>query len=462
MVDFSRDEFCQKFHPLSHGWQWYPLEKCVEILDHKRIPINQKERNTRIKGKPAESLYPYYGATGQVGVIDNHIFDEELVLLGEDGAPFLDQGKPKAYLVKGKCWVNNHAHVLRPNSHFIYASLLCNYLNLFDYSNYVTGTTRLKLNQSRMRKIPVLIPPLDEQHRIVARLEAILAQTGAARAALERVPDLLKTFRQAVLAAALRGELSERQPDDEPAGALLERIRAERRRRWAEDLRAKGKDPAKAVYQEPPAPDTARLPELPEGWVWTTVEELAYVGTGATPLRGTKKYWENGSIPWVVSGALNNPFIDSSDEMITPAAMNETNVKVYPPGTLLIAMYGEGRTRGLVSELKIHATTNQACAALVFQGQALMCKDFIKLFFEKNYEEIRELSSGGVQPNLNLSIIRKTTIPLPPVNEQRRMVEIVGALFKQRFSAQESTKTILCQLDLLEQVVFAKAFQGKL
>ena len=274
MIDYSRDEFCQKFNPLPHGWQWYSLGECAEILDHERIPINQKERNSRIEGKPLESLYPYYGATGQVGVIDDYIFNEELVLLGEDGAPFLDQGKPKAYLIKGKCWVNNHAHVLRPNPHLLFTSFLCNYLNLFDYSNYVTGTTRLKLNQSRMREIPVLIPPRDIQHNTLTKLESIFTQTRAARAALERVPALLKVFRQSVLAAAFRGKLTERDSNDEPASVLLERIRAERRRRWEEDLRAKGKDPSKAAYAEPPAPDTSKLPELPEGWVWTTLELL--------------------------------------------------------------------------------------------------------------------------------------------------------------------------------------------
>jgi len=86
------------------------LENIVEILDSQRIPVNSKEREGR-KGR-----IPYYGATGQVGWIDDWLFNEELILLGEDGAPFLDPYKPKAYLIKGKSWVNNHAHVLRAKS----------------------------------------------------------------------------------------------------------------------------------------------------------------------------------------------------------------------------------------------------------------------------------------------------------------------------------------------------------
>ena len=85
----------------------------VEILDRQRKPVNSKDRETRIAGKNKGELYPYYGATRQVGWIDDFLFDEELVLLGEDGVPFLDEIKPKAYLIDGKSWVNNHAHVLR-------------------------------------------------------------------------------------------------------------------------------------------------------------------------------------------------------------------------------------------------------------------------------------------------------------------------------------------------------------
>ena len=117
------------------------------------------------------------------------------------------------------------------------------------------------------------LPPLPEQHRIVKRIEALLSENRIAREALEQVPALLKRFRQSVLAKAFRGELTERDPNDEPASALLARIRAERRRTWVEDLQAKGKDPKKAIYALPEPPDTSELPELPVGWCWAAVEE---------------------------------------------------------------------------------------------------------------------------------------------------------------------------------------------
>ena len=133
----------------------------VEICDNLRKPINAEERQKRIKS--ANNLYPYYGATGQVGWIDDFISDGEFVLLGEDGAPFLDPCTPKAYIICGKAWVNNHAHVLKGiNNQF-----LCHCLNSVDYTNFITGTTRYKLTQAEMAKILLPTPPLAEQQRIV-------------------------------------------------------------------------------------------------------------------------------------------------------------------------------------------------------------------------------------------------------------------------------------------------------
>ena len=151
---------------LPESWALPPLESCVDILDNRRVPINSKERAKR------EGKVPYYGATRQAGWIDDYIFDEELLLLGEDGAPFFDRTKNTAYIIKGKSWVNNHAHVLRALS-----SLTSNiYLNQIDFTGFVVGTTRLKLNQSAMKKILVKLAPLAEQKRIVNVIEKLLCE----------------------------------------------------------------------------------------------------------------------------------------------------------------------------------------------------------------------------------------------------------------------------------------------
>lgn len=213
----------------SAKWKESPLGDVVDILDSRRVPVNAEERKNRVGG------IPYFGATGQVGWIDSHIFDEELVLLGEDGAPFLDSAKPKAYIVRGKSWVNNHAHVLRAKPGLLNSFLLYQ-LNCVDYRPYVSGTTRLKLPQGPMKQILLLVPEEDEQREIVAEIEKQFTRLEAGVAGLRRVQANLKRYRAAVLKAACEGklvlteaELARQESRTYETGAqLLERILEER------------------------------------------------------------------------------------------------------------------------------------------------------------------------------------------------------------------------------------------
>lgn len=187
---------------LPQGWTTCQLRECAEVLDNLRVPVNSDERAKR------QGSVPYYGATCQVGWIDDYLFDEELLLIGEDGAPFFDKSKPIAYLIKGKSWVNNHAHVLRAKAEVTSNLYLKWFLDNFDFNGYVNGTTRLKLTQGSMNEIPVSLPPLNEQRRIVAKLEELLARVDASQQRLAKIPVILKRFRQAVLAAACSGRLT--------------------------------------------------------------------------------------------------------------------------------------------------------------------------------------------------------------------------------------------------------------
>ena len=123
-------------YPLPEGWKWVRLSSFADCLDKFRKPINADERAVR------EGTIPYYGATGQVGWIDDYLTNEHLVLVGEDGAPFFDILKNKSYIIEGKSWVNNHAHILRSFSGKNGNIYLMHYLNIFNYSGYVNGTTR--------------------------------------------------------------------------------------------------------------------------------------------------------------------------------------------------------------------------------------------------------------------------------------------------------------------------------
>jgi type I restriction enzyme S subunit len=142
------------------------------------------------------------------------------------------------------------------------------------------------------------------------------------------------------------------------------------------------------------------------------VGDIASVGTGATPLKARHDYYENGAIPWVTSADLAQGVINRPTQFITSVALTETNVKLFPPGTLLVAMYGEGKTRGTVGELAIEAATNQACAAIQLHDTDPSHRAWVRLVLEANYWQMRRLASGGVQPNLNLKLVRQIKIPL--------------------------------------------------
>ncbi len=189
----------------------YPTKKLwevCEILDNKRIPISSKEREKRIANKGI--LYPYYWATQQNWFIDDYIFDEELVLLWEDGVDFLNPKKTKAYLISGKTWVNNHAHVLKWLDGILNNTFLLHFLNIFDYFWIVSGTTRLKLNQSAMKNIPIPLPPLSTQKLIVEKLDAIFSEIEKSKNLLEKNLKNVDEMNKSVLEKIFANEEWER------------------------------------------------------------------------------------------------------------------------------------------------------------------------------------------------------------------------------------------------------------
>lgn len=171
------------------GWVETILVDAVEVLDRFRKPINSTEREGR------QGSVPYYGANGQAGWINDSIFNEELVLLGEDAIDFADPNARKAYLISGPSWVNNHAHVLRAKPEKVYSYFLAESLNKVDYSQYVSFGTRSKLTQGSMNGIKVLLPPLPEQKRIVDLVSSVDSYIEALQQQLESA----KRSRNAVL-----------------------------------------------------------------------------------------------------------------------------------------------------------------------------------------------------------------------------------------------------------------------
>ena len=217
------------------------------------------------------------------------------------------------------------------------------------------------------------------------------------------------------------GKLVTQDPNDEPASVLLEKILAE-----SERLIKTGKIKRRKPLQKINSEDNPY--EVPLDWTFTRVSDISIVGTGATPTRSENSYYTPKTFNWVTSGETRNEFIFETHECVSQKAIEDTNITVYPKGTLIIAMYGQGRTRGQITELMIEAGTNQACAAIQLIEKCPHHRAFIKLIFKKIYKEIRQLAEGGAQPNLNISKVSQFLIPLPPLAEQHRIVAKVDEL----------------------------------
>nr|WP_281269889.1 restriction endonuclease subunit S [Calidifontibacter indicus] len=191
-----------------------------------------------------------------------------------------------------------------------------------------------------------------------------------------------------------------------------------------------------------------------------TVGQLATVGTGTTPSRSASNYYDNGDIPWVTSGDLSQGTLIGAKQFVTDVALAETSLKLYPAGTLLVAMYGEGKTRGTVAELGIPATINQACAAIQVNDEHL--RPWVRAVLEANYASMRRLAAGGVQPNLNLSLVRRISIPLPSAADRERLLAHTSTVLEAAASLHRRTHTVSLRQAALRRAVLAAAFNGKL
>lgn len=187
---------------------------------------------------------------------------------------------------------------------------------------------------------------------------------------------------------------------------------------------------------------------LPEGWIKTTLGEVAQISSGGTPDRSNPSYW-GGDIPWVTTGEIRFNTITDSAEKITEAGLKNSSAKIFSAGTLLMAMYGQGKTRGQVAKLGIAAATNQACASI---EPAEACDtDYLFQFLTSQYMAIRELGNAGTQQNLSGSLIKRIALPLPPKAEQVRIAQMAKtwdkaiALTKAQIQCLASEKRALMQ-----------------
>lgn len=308
--------------------------------------------------------------------------------------------------------------VLRPCCDGVSAKYLLSLVKSYDFlrggAENMTGAVGLRrVPKQFVESYSVPVPPAAEQTRITAKLDELLAQVDTLKTRIDGIPALLKRFRQSILAEAVSGRLTE-------------------------EWRGKYAD-----------------------FYVTTIGKVCAVSTGKTPKRGQAEYWEDGDIPWLTSALTGTKFCSEAEQFVTKIALKECTLKLYKPGTLLMAMYGEGKTRGQVTELKIEATCNQACAAISV-NETLAKKDFVKIRLQENYEEIRKLAVGGAQPNLNLEKVREITICLPSMEEQTEIVRRVEQLFSLADQLEIKVEMAKSHIKYLTQSILDKAFRGEL
>ena len=245
------------------------------------------------------------------------------------------------------------------------------------FTSLAVGGVVNNLNSKLVRNVDVIIPPKEEQEAIVAELDEI----------------------------------------NETIEALKQQVA---------DLDALAQSTFYTMFGDPVTNE--------KGWEEKKLGELAIIGTGATPSRTKENIYYNGNIPWVKTTEVHYEDIEDTEEKITAIAVEETNCKIYPEGTILMAMYGQGKTRGQIAKLKIRATTNQACAAIDLSQSS--CEiDFIYCHLKLMYEHIRSMARGGNQANLNLNLVNSILIINPPLALQQEFAAKVEAI--------ESTKTEL-------------------
>ena len=427
-------------------WEYLPLAEAVEICDSMRKPINNTGRQKRISGKSQDQLFPYYGATGQVGFIDDFITDGEFVLLGEDGAPFLDSFAPKAYIITGKTWVNNHAHILKSK---LNNKFLCYYLNSFNYKGYVSGTTRLKLTQGEMKKIPIPVPPLPEQERIVAKIEELFSQLDAAVAELKSVKEKLAIYRQAVLKEAFEGKLTERWRTNNPdsnAESILSKI-----------FQRKAKQPRSKTYS---LQEDINLCELPDEWKWMFIGDI----TDAPEYGTSQKSLATGKVPVIRMGNLQKGIIDWSDLAFTNDENDISKYRLHQGDVL----FNRTNSPELVGKTSIFQGERDA----IFAGYLIRINHYefinsrylnhyMNSFVAKNYGS--KVKTDGVnQSNINGQKMCSYPFPLCSEEEQEQVVYELEERLSTFDSIEQTVDIALQQAAALRQSILKQAFEGNL
>ena len=383
---------------LPKGWCFTNIGELLINRDGERKPVS-----SAIRSKQSNKIYDYYGAAGIIDKIDDYLFDEKLLLIGEDGANLLSKRKNNAFFAKGKYWVNNHAHVLDATDKKLleYVAIVINAIKLDDY---ITGSAQPKLSQDNLNKIPIALPPLSEQKRI---MEAIIHWSLLIEQIEQNKIDLQASIKQAkskVLDLAIHGKLVPQDPNDEPAIELLKRI-----------------NPKAEIIT-----DNGHYQKLPEGWTICRLKDISKIVTGSTPSKSNSGYY-GGIFPFFKPADLDaGRHVYKAAEYLSEDGKKAS--KVVPKGTTAICCIG---TIGKVGYLMYEGTTNQQINCAIPSKVV----DSVFLFYlcasPQFNDNLNSESSAVTISIVNKSKIEAISVPLPPLAEQKRIVSKIEEIFAQ-------------------------------
>ena len=361
------------------GWCITDIGELLINRDGERKPVS-----LAIRSKQKNKVYDYYGAAGVIDKVDNYLFDECLLLIGEDGANLLSRNKNNAFLADGKYWVNNHAHVLDTIDKFIlsYVAIVINSMKLDDY---ITGSAQPKLSQDNLNKIPIFLPPLNEQKRIMTELErwfALIDQIDQGKVDLQ---ETIKQTKSKILDLAIHGKLVPQDPNDEPAIELLTRINPD----------------------FTPC-DNGHYPQLPHSWSFAPMQTLCSL------VDGEKR---NG----MERINLDVKYLRGESE-----AKTLTFGKYVAANSFLILVDGENS--GEVFRTPIDGYQGSTFKQLSINDN--MNTDYVLQVINLHRKILRENKVGSAIPHLNKKLFKAIEVPIPPYGEQKRIVEAVNLAFK--------------------------------
>lgn len=396
-------------YKIPDNWCWtYLLTGFAECKDGKRKPINSSERAER------EGDIPYYGATGQVGWIDDYLTDEQLILLGEDGAPFLELLKDKAYLIEGKAWVNNHAHIIKSHYGEVGNKYILHYLNVFNFYGYVNGTTRLKLTQASMKTIPVPLPPLAEQQRIVEQIESLFAKLDEAKEKALSVVESFELRKKAIYKKAFEGSLTNS---------------------WRAENEINISD-----------------------WEEIPFEKLGKLERGRSKHRPRNdERLFGGEYPFIQTGDVAGAGMYVTSHKQTLSEFGFEQSRMFPKGTLCITI---AANIGDAAILSYDCCFPDSVAGFT-SGEKCLNK-YMYFYLQEIKAELEHIAPATAQKNLNLKLLGKVEVKVPSLKEQEKIVEILEKQINYQESIVEKAENVIKTIDVMKKAILAKAFRGEL